>query len=159
MFQIWELGSATCIRKRHNFLVINRKSYDWCGRLEKVCMYLKVSGFIFLHRRVSSLFRHICLPFGRNLCLLHPVQTLTTWKSQSQIIGHICGWGQEKKKGGGKLSKTTTFAGSRCLQRAKRACRAAGLARKKGLKDDGEASSLSSAEEEGPIFLSQYSQS
>ena len=158
MLQIWPLGSATCIRKRHNFLVINRKSYDRCGRLAKVCIWKFQVSFFCTAASARYFDTYVCR-LAATSASTHPVQTLTTWKSQSQIIGHICGWGQEKKKGGGKLSKTTTFAGSRCLQRAKRACRAAGLARKKGLKDDGEASSLSSAEEEGPIFLSQYSQS
>ena len=122
-------------------------------------VYLKVSGFIFLHRRVSSLFRHICLPFGRNLCLHPPSPNFDNLKkSVPDYRAHL--WvGAREEEGGREAEQNNHFRRLTMPPARKKGLPGCRLAGKKGLKDDGEASSLSSAEEEGPIFLSQYSQS
>ena len=79
-------------------------------------------------------------------------------KSVPDYRAHL--WvGAREEEGGREAEQNNHFRRLTMPPARKKGLPGCRLARKKGLKDDGEASSLSSAEEEGPIFLSQYSQS
>lgn len=104
MLQIWLLGGATCIRKRHNFLVINRKSYDRCGRLAKVCIWkFQVSFFC-----TAASARY----FDTYVCRLAATSASSTqsklWQPEKvspRLSGTFVGGGKRRRRGAGSWAK------------------------------------------------------
>ena len=98
------LGGATCIRKRHNLLVINRKSYDRCGRLAKVCIWkFQVSFFC-----TAASARY----FDTYVCRLAATSASSTqsklWQPEKvspRLSGTFVGGGKRRRRGAGSWAK------------------------------------------------------